>query len=186
MDLVQEVYKNSDIFMPGVSELKMITGMETVEAAVEKAFEDNSGLELLVLKNGSKGSRLYTRNGLEETTGIYPVEQVDATGAGDSYDAAFICGLAEGKSLKEAAQMGAAAGALNAAAFGPMEDVYKRQRLGRLLEAEKRLVSDTIQSTVKKRREELNSSYDAEIGKAQEQLKKVRGQSCLLYTSRCV
>lgn len=49
-------------------------------------------------------------------------------------------------------------------------------RLGRLLEAEKRLVSDTIQSTVKKRREELNSSYDAEIGKAQEQLKKVRSQ----------
>ena len=57
------------------------------------------------MKNGSKGSRLYTRNGLEETMGIYPVEQVDATGAGDSYDAAFICGLAEGKSLKEAAQM---------------------------------------------------------------------------------
>ena len=53
--------------------------------------------------------------------GVYKVEQVDATGAGDSYDAAFLCGLAEGKSLKEAAQMGAAAGALNAAAFGPME-----------------------------------------------------------------
>ncbi len=49
-------------------------------------------------------------------------------------------------------------------------------RLGKLLEAEKRLVADTIQSTVKKRREELNSTYDAEIGKAQEQLKKVRSQ----------
>ena len=46
---------------------------------------------------------------------------MDATGAGDSFDAAFICGLVQGKSLKEAAQMGAAAGALNAAAFGPME-----------------------------------------------------------------
>lgn len=137
MDLVQEVYKNSDIFMPGVSELKMITGMETVEDAVKKAFEDNSGLELLVLKNGSKGSRLYTRNGLEEVMGIYPVEQVDATGAGDSYDAAFICGLAEGRSLKEAAQMGAAAGALNAAAFGPMEGDISRETVMGMIEKHK-------------------------------------------------
>lgn len=49
-------------------------------------------------------------------------------------------------------------------------------RLGKLLEAEKKLVADTIQSTVKKRREELSSSYDAEIVKAQDQLKKVRSQ----------
>ena len=53
--------------------------------------------------------------------GVYKVEQIDATGAGDSFDAAFLCGLAQGRSLEEAAQMGAAAGALNAAAFGPME-----------------------------------------------------------------
>ena len=53
-------------------------------------------------------------------------DTVDATGAGDSYDAAFICGLAEGKNVKEAAQMGAAAGALNAAAFGPMEGNISR------------------------------------------------------------
>lgn len=134
MDMVLEVYRNSDIFMPGVSELKMITGVEDVDAAVKKAFEDNPNLELLVLKNGSKGSLLYSRNGLEETMGIYPVEQVDATGAGDSYDAAFICGLAEGKSLKEAAQMGAAAGALNAAAFGPMEGNISRQTVKEMIE----------------------------------------------------
>ena len=64
---------------------------------------------------------MYTRKGLELEMGVYPVKQLDATGAGDSFDAAFICGLVQGKSLKEAAQMGAAAGALNAAAFGTME-----------------------------------------------------------------
>ena len=98
----------------------MITGMESVEEAVKEAFE-NERLEILILKNGSRGSEIYTRNGLEQKMGVYPVKQVDATGAGDSFDAAFICGLVQGKSLKEAAQMGAAAGALNAAAFGPME-----------------------------------------------------------------
>lgn len=49
-------------------------------------------------------------------------------------------------------------------------------RLERALETEKKLVADTIQSTIKKRREEIGTSYDAEIGKAQEQLKKTRVQ----------
>ncbi|MDO4632540.1 MAG: sugar kinase [Eubacteriales bacterium] len=120
LTMLQDVFRKSSILMPGLGELKMLTGQEDPEEAVKKAFESEC-LEVLVLKNGSKGSRIYTRNGLELEMGIYQVEQLDATGAGDSYDAAFLCGLAEGRSLEEAAKMGAAAGALNAAAFGPME-----------------------------------------------------------------
>lgn len=120
MDLLHEVLVSSSILMPGVSELKMFTGKGDIDEAITSAFS-NPALEILVLKNGSKGSAVYTRNGLEAEQPVYPVVQEDATGAGDSYDAAFICGLAEGKSLAEAAKMGAAAGALNAAAFGPME-----------------------------------------------------------------
>ena len=126
MEVVKQVYRESNIFMPGVSELKMITGEDDLEKAIKKVFDDNKNMELLVLKNGSKGSEIYGPDGLLEKVGVYPVTQVDATGAGDSYDAAFICGLAEGKNVKEAAQMGAAAGALNAAAFGPMEGNISR------------------------------------------------------------
>ena len=120
LNMLQEVFNKSSILMPGVSELKMFTGEEDINAAIKKVFE-NPALEILVLKNGSKGSEIYTRKGLEVSQPIYKVIQEDATGAGDSYDAAFICGIAEGKSLAESAKMGAAAGALNAAAFGPME-----------------------------------------------------------------
>lgn len=119
-EVIKEVYENSNIFMPGISELKMITKQDDVDKAIQKAFE-NESMQVLVLKNGSKGSRIYTRNGLAAEQSIYPVEEADPTGAGDSYDAAFLCGLAEGKNLADAAKMGAAAGALNAAAFGPME-----------------------------------------------------------------
>lgn len=133
MDLVQEVFRNSSIFMPGVSELKQFTGKDNIEDAVKAAFE-NEKLELLVLKNGSKGSQIYNREGLVETMGVYKVEQEDATGAGDSFDAAFICGLAQGRSLKEAAQMGAAAGALNAAAFGPMEGKISPETVREMIE----------------------------------------------------
>ena len=117
LKILQTVFDNSTILMPGVAELKMLSGEDDLDKAIEKVFE-NPDLEILVLKNGSKGSKIYTREGLAVEQGIYKVEQLDATGAGDSYDAAFICGLAEGRSLEEAAKMGAAAGALNAAAFG--------------------------------------------------------------------
>ena len=132
-NIVQNVYQKSSILMPGVSELKMLSGEENLDKAIQKAFE-NEHLELLVLKNGSKGSLIYDRNGLVVEQGIYKVIQEDATGAGDSYDAAFICGLAEGKSVAEAARMGAAAGALNAAAFGPMEGNISPETVREMIE----------------------------------------------------
>ncbi len=118
-DVIQEVMNNASIFMPGKGELLRITGASSVDEAVKRCFEYET-LEVMVLKDGSKGSRIYTREEVTEI-GAYPVEQLDATGAGDCFDGAFIAGLVKGKSLKEAGHMGAAAGALNAAAFGPME-----------------------------------------------------------------
>ena len=91
-----------------------------MDAAVKKCFE-NPNLEILMLKMGSKGSRIYTRDGQVIEQGLFKVESVDPTGAGDTSVGTFLCGLLEGKSLKDCAEMAAAAGALNVAAFGPME-----------------------------------------------------------------
>lgn len=49
-------------------------------------------------------------------------------------------------------------------------------RLLRDLEAEKKSVTDTISLTVKRRREEISKSYDDEIGKAQDRLKKTKAR----------
>ena len=133
LEMLQEVFRSSTILMPGVSELKMFAGKENLDEAIESVFT-NPALEVLVLKNGSKGSSIYTRKGLEVSQPVYKVIQEDATGAGDSYDAAFICGLAEGKTLAEAAKMGAAAGALNAAAFGPMEGKISPESIRKMIE----------------------------------------------------
>lgn len=118
-EVIGEVMDSTNIFMPGAEELLMVTGKDTVEEAVKAVFE-RPGMEILALKNGSKGSTIYTRQDVIEV-GAYKVKQLDATGAGDCFDGGFIAGLAQGNSIEEAARMGAAAGALNAAAFGPME-----------------------------------------------------------------
>lgn len=137
-DILNEVLQKTNIFLPGREELLMITKTATVEDAVKKCFE-NPALEILVLKDGSNGSRLFTRDTANENDPtaennqaaenqpvaeiipVYPVQQTDATGAGDCFDGAFLAGLCQGKTPAEAARMGAAAGALNVMAFGPME-----------------------------------------------------------------
>lgn len=49
-------------------------------------------------------------------------------------------------------------------------------KLEKTLAAEKKAVSDSVSSTVKKRREEIQESYDTEIEKLQDKLKKVRAR----------
>ena len=63
--------------------------------------------------------------------------------------------------------------------LGVAEDREKQlkideSKVGKALDAEKKTLEDSINSTVRKRREAIASSYDAEIGKAEDKLKKAR------------
>lgn len=130
-DVIEEVLENTYVFMPGVGELLEVTGKNTIEEAVDRCFA-YSNMEIVVVKDGARGSRIYTRDKME-TIGVYPVEQKDATGAGDCYDGAFLTGLVRGLSPVQAARMGAAAGALNAAAFGPMEGNISNEEIEKMI-----------------------------------------------------
>lgn len=117
--IIAPIVENCAILLPGVEELLMMSGETEVDAAVKKMFERET-LEMIVLKNGSKGCRVFTREA-QWAAPAYKVEQADATGAGDCFDGAFLAALSMGKPLDQAAREANAAGALNAAAFGPME-----------------------------------------------------------------
>lgn len=119
MHMIKNVIDNTNIFMPGVEELLLLTGKDNIDDAIQECFS-NQSLEILTLKNGSKGCTVYTRNE-SYTMGVYPIKAVDATGAGDSFDGAFISSLLENKSIPDVLKIASAAGALNTAAFGPME-----------------------------------------------------------------
>lgn len=68
------------------------------------------GFEKVIVKEGARGSFGISGN-LKHSQRSYPVEAVDATGAGDAYDAGFICGLLEGVDFAGAMRQGS----LNAA-----------------------------------------------------------------------
>lgn len=131
-EVIGEVMDNTNVFLPGVEELLATTGKDNIEAAIATCFE-NPKLEIIALKQGSKGSVIYTREGAVEV-GAYKVEQVDATGAGDCFDGVFVSGLIQGQDVETAGKMAAVAGALNAAAFGPMEGKFDKDKIMELVE----------------------------------------------------
>lgn len=119
MSRIQDVMEKTNIFMPGKSELLMLTNSKSIEEACEKCFS-NYNMEMIVVKNGSSGSMIFTKD-MKYSFGIYKVDPVDATGAGDSFDGAFLTSLIKGKSIEDCAKIASAAAALNTAEFGPME-----------------------------------------------------------------
>jgi len=132
-DVLGPVLDNCSVLMPGIEELKMLTGEETIAGGIDKLFSYEK-MEVVALKKGSSGSTLYGR-GERVDCPLYSVAQVDPTGAGDCYDAALLCGLLEGLPLSQAGGMASAAGALNVMKLGPMEGEISREKIRALMDA---------------------------------------------------
>lgn len=130
-ELINEVMSVTNVLLPGISELLTISQKETIDEAVTACFE-NENLEIIALKNGSNGCRVFTRNS-NFNMGVYEIIPADATGAGDCFDGAFLSGLCEGKSIEECAMTASAAAALNTASFGPMEGNISRKTVAELI-----------------------------------------------------
>lgn len=132
-ELVRPIMDRCSILLPGVEELMAIAGTDTVDAALEKVFA-NPVLKVVVLKDGSRGCRVVTR---EETFSlpVCKVDVLDSTGAGDSFDAGFLTSYLTGQSLRQCAEIASATGALNCATFGPMEGKITPQAVAELADA---------------------------------------------------
>lgn len=131
--VVGQVLERCAVLLPGVTELALLSGVQGVSAhatseGARRLFE-RYPLEVIVLKRGREGCTIFPRDGEALDVAAYLVTEVDPTGAGDCFDAGFLCGLLEGRGLQDCARMGAAAGALNAAAFGPMEGAITQERV---------------------------------------------------------
>jgi 5-dehydro-2-deoxygluconokinase len=94
-------------FMAGSPEL----GLEKAGSLIAQ------GAQIVVYKMGEKGAVTITREG-EFATGIYPTRALKPTGAGDSFLGAFIAGLADGLSVRDAVLRGSASAAMVVARVG--------------------------------------------------------------------
>lgn len=100
---------------------------EVVEALVKKT---GCGL---VLKRGSRGAYLATKNGLREEVKPFPVPAVDTTGAGDAFNGAFAVALMLGRSPLESTRFAAAAGAVSVTRAGAQPSMPTMEEVNLML-----------------------------------------------------
>ena len=99
----------SDLIVGNDEEFGFIAG--DYDKGLEKARELSETVPLIVYKMGEKGAITFA-GGEEIATGIYPVTALKPTGAGDSFMAGLLSGLAQGQSVRDAVLRGSACAAI--------------------------------------------------------------------------
>lgn len=128
-ELCKPVVERASVIFPSLTEAGMFTGEKDDEAGCRAWAKQG---KLVVLKNGEKGSRIFSGDEVQDVAS-FPVVEVDPTGAGDTFCGAFLTALIEGKSLEDCARFANAAGALSVRKQGPMEGAPSRAELDAFL-----------------------------------------------------
>ena len=132
--LVGPILDLASIVFPSGEEAQLITGAPTPEAACAVLREAPHN-EAVVLKQGADGCTIYSEAGATEVA-TYLVDEVDATGAGDTFDAAFLWALERGAAPETAARWANAAGALSVTVTGPIDGAPDHETVAAFVRAQ--------------------------------------------------
>ena len=108
---INEIAELSDVFLPGLGEAQLLTGLTDIEAISNYYLE--KGPQHIVLKNGDKGA--YTRSKGQAgkfIEGFKVARVIDTVGAGDGFAVGIIDGLLRELSMEEACVNANAIGAI--------------------------------------------------------------------------
>jgi len=111
---LQRALKYIEVFLPNENEALNITGKADVRTAL---LELTRCIPIVVIKLGAAGAIAKAGDQVVRME-AFPIEVIDATGAGDSFDAGFIYGYLKGLPLAESLQIGCACGALSTMRIG--------------------------------------------------------------------
>ena len=122
----------ADYFFPSLEDAEALSGLADPDAIVDWAHR--LGARVVLLKLGARGAIVSDGTRRESLAG-FPVNAVDATGAGDCFCGAALARLAAGDSLAEAARFANAAAALSTTGFGAVAPLPTAEAVRRLLAA---------------------------------------------------
>ena len=109
-----DVLGEVDVFLPNESEILGITGCQDVEAGLR---ELDNGNTLVIGKLGADGCVAYSQ-GKWDQSGAFTIDVLDATGAGDSFNAGFLHTWLRGEELSDCLRFASACGALSTQGLG--------------------------------------------------------------------
>jgi sugar/nucleoside kinase (ribokinase family) len=108
------VAAEADVLLPNAAEACRLTGSDDVrDAARELARRGRHGSAAVAVKLGSEGGLAAGPGGVMLRATPPPVDVVDTTGAGDSFDAGFLAAWLDGRPLEEALALAVACGSLS-------------------------------------------------------------------------
>lgn len=125
-EILAPFVSSADLFLPTLEEIYSLTRTSSIDRAAQ-ALAVKPGT-ITVIKRGPTGCSVINRGQRIDVPG-FSVEEVDPTGAGDCFSAAFIAGLESGWSLEKVGRFANAAGALAVSKMGPMEGAPTRKQL---------------------------------------------------------
>ena len=121
-----------DLFLPSGPELQLFAAEQDDAGAVAEIL--GRGVKAVVVKRGAAGADYHDAAGRHRQA-AFPVEEVDPTGAGDCFGAAFVVFWLRGHAPAEALRYAAAAGARAVTRRGPMEGASTLAELDAFLAA---------------------------------------------------
>lgn len=125
-DVTNEAMRLADIALPGLDDARQLTGRDTPDAIADFYLEGGSRIVALTL--GKDGALIATREERRIIPSI-PVGAVDATGAGDCFDGAFLAEwLATGDPFR-AGRYACAAAALSTRGYGAVAPLPRRDEV---------------------------------------------------------
>ncbi len=104
----------TDVFLPNAMEATRIAHTSDLDAAA-RSLAERAGV--VAIKNGDRGA-LAMQGGVTHREEPAPVALVDATGAGDSFDAGFLAAWLDGGPVERALALANVCGALSTRAIG--------------------------------------------------------------------
>lgn len=131
--LIDDMIAVTDLLLPSGDELLVAAGEATEAAAVEHLLD--RGVGEIVLKRGSEGSTHFSKAFGRVDCAAFPVEEIDPTGAGDCFGAAYLTSRRAGLPPAAALLYANAAGARAVTKQGPMEGVSSKAELDRFIAA---------------------------------------------------
>ncbi len=134
VNTINDLATRCDWFLPGHSEGKTLTGLDTPEEIAGYYLE--RGVSLVVIKLGPEGAYYKSSSGEEGYVGGCKVETVvDTVGAGDGFAVGVISAMLEKLTVAEAVKRGNAIGALAVMSPGDMDGLPTREGLEKFMKA---------------------------------------------------
>lgn len=130
-DALRRVMQQTDLFLPSGEELFLFSDQRDETAAIREIL--SRGVRCVVLKRGADGAR-YADAANDISSPGFAGDEVDPTGAGDTFGATFVAGWLTGLSPADALRRANAAGALAVRRKGPMEGTSTVEEIDRFLE----------------------------------------------------